>query len=78
MEFLILDPVLYSLEDILFVNTLTVCVLNKYEEKMPELQGCLLCMQDLVKYLNNHAATSIGCIKHYRKIICKLVSQFHY
>lgn len=36
MEFLNLDSVLYALEDILFVNTLTLCVLNKYEEKMLE------------------------------------------
>lgn len=59
MEFLILDPVLYALEDILFVNTLIVCVLNRQEEEILESEGRLLSMLDLIKYLNHHSATSI-------------------
>lgn len=59
MEFLILDPVLYALEDILFVNTLIVCVLNRQEEEMLESEECLLSMLDLIKYLNHYSATSI-------------------
>lgn len=76
MEFFILDPVLYALEDILFFNTLTACVLNKYEEEMLELEGFLLRVQDVAKYLSHHSTTSIGWVGYYRKLICKLASQF--
>lgn len=47
MEFFILDPILHALEHILFVNTLKSCSLNKHEEEMLELEGCLLCMEDM-------------------------------
>lgn len=48
MEFFILDFVFYVLEYILFVNILKFCFLNKYEEEMLELEGCLLCMEDMI------------------------------
>lgn len=48
MEFFILDFVFYVLEFILFVNILKFCFLNKYEEEMLELEGCLLCMEDMI------------------------------